>query len=384
MTQAAKIHESLDAYNRAIPFFNYPALFKENEEEFVRIFRDVCGRGAYIMQKDLVEFEAAIAKFLNVKHVIGTSDGTNAIMIGLMAIGVRPGDEVIVSSHTYIATASAAQMLGAKAVPCDIGPDNLMDAASVEKLITAKTKVIIPTHVNGRTCAMDPIMALAKKHNIMVAEDAAQALGSKYKGQCAGTFGRFGTFSFYPAKILGCFGDGGAIITNDDQLATTLRALRDHGRDETGKVVMWGTNARLDNLQAAFLHFNFKSYDEIMARRRAVAAMYTKGLSDIAELRLPVGPDAQAEHYDIYQNYELAAERRDELRVFLKDKGIGSIIQWAGTPVHKFKDLYPVTPSLPATEHFFDRCLMLPMNMTLTDEDVAYVIAAVRSFYGCA
>ncbi|MBU6236156.1 MAG: DegT/DnrJ/EryC1/StrS family aminotransferase, partial [Alphaproteobacteria bacterium] len=335
MQQAAKVHESMDAYNRSIPFFNYPALFKANEEDFVRIFRNVCGRGAYILQKDLTEFEDAIAKFLKVKHVIGTSDGTNAIMIGLMAIGVKPGDEVIVSTHTYIATASAAQMLGAKAVPCDIGPDNLMDPASVEKLITPKTRVILPTHVNGRTCAMDPIMDLAKKHNLMVAEDAAQALGSTYKGKCAGTFGLFGTFSFYPAKVLGCFGDGGAVITNDDELAKTLRALRDHGRDETGRVVMWGTNARLDNLQAAFLNFNFKSYPEIMARRRAIAAAYTKGLKGINGFWIPAGPDEQPDHYDIFQNYEVAAERRDELRAYLKDRGIGTIIQWAGTPVHK-------------------------------------------------
>lgn len=381
---AAKVHESLDAYNRAIPFFNYPALFKQHEEDYVKIFRDVCGRGAYILQKDLTEFEAAIAKFLNVKHVIGTSDGTNAIMIGLMAIGVQPGDEVIVSSHTYIATASAAQMLGAKAVPCDIGPDNLMDAKSVEKLITSKTKVILPTHVNGRTCNMDAIMELAKKHNIMVAEDSAQALGSKFKGKNAGTFGLFGTFSFYPAKILGCFGDGGAVITNDDALGMKLRALRDHGRDETGKVVLWGTNARLDNLQAAFLSYNFKPYPEIMARRRAIAAAYTKGFAGIQELRIPAGPDTDPDHFDVFQNYELAAERRDELRVFLKEKGIGTIIQWAGTPVHKFKDLYPQTPSLPATEHFFERCMMLPMNMSMTDEDVAHVIAAVRAFYGKA
>ncbi|MCB1538064.1 MAG: DegT/DnrJ/EryC1/StrS family aminotransferase [Rhodospirillales bacterium] len=381
---APKVHESLDAYNRKIPFFNYPALFKDHEEDYVRIFRDVCGRGAYILQKDLSEFEAAIAKFLKVKHVIGTADGTNAIMIGLMAIGLKPGDEVIVSSHTYIATASAAQMLGARAVPCDIGPDNLMDPASVERLITERTRVILPTHVNGRTCAMDPIMALAEKHGLMVAEDAAQALGSTYKGRAAGTFGRFGTFSFYPAKILGCFGDGGAVITNDDTLGAALRALRDHGRDETGKVVLWGTNSRLDNLQAAFLHYNFKSYPEIMARRRAIAAMYTQGLSDVAELRLPAGPDSQPDHYDVFQNYELAAENRDALREFLKDKGIGTIIQWAGTPVHQFKDLYPQTPSLPKVDHFFARCMMLPMNMTLSDDDVRHVIAAIRAFYGRA
>jgi len=275
---AAKIHESLDAYQRQIPFFNYPALFKQDEEDFVRIFKDVCGRGAYILQKDLAQFEENLKKFLNVKHVFGTADGTNAIMIGLMACGVGPGDEVIVSSHTYIATASAAQILGAKAVPCDIGPDNLMCPKSAESKITPKTKVIMPTHVNGRTCNMDAIMDVAKRHNLMVTEDAAQALGSKFKGQCAGTFGKFGTFSFYPAKVLGCFGDGGAVITNDDEIAHKLMCLRDHGRDETGMVVMWGTNSRLDNLQAAFLDYKLSTYPQGIQRRRDIARRYNNAV----------------------------------------------------------------------------------------------------------
>lgn len=378
--QPLKVHESLDAYKRQIPFFNYPALFKSDEEAYVRIFKDVCGRGAYILQKDLAQLEENLQKFLNVKHAIGTADGTNAIMIGLMALGVGPGDEIICSSHTYIATASAAKMLGAEVVLCDIGPDNLMDAADVEKRITPKTKVIIPTQVNGRTCDMDALAAVADRHGVMVAEDAAQALGSKYKGRCAGTFGQFGTFSFYPAKVLGCFGDGGAVVTNDDKLAETLRALRDHGRDESGMVVMWGTNARLDNLQAAFLDHKLATFHQDIERRRAIAGMYHAAFKDMPQLTLPPGPDSSPDHFDIYQNYELAADRRDELRVFLKDRGIGSIIQWAGTPVHKF-DKLGFNVSLPATEKFFERCLMLPMNMTLSDEDVAFVIRSVKDFY---
>lgn len=375
-----KVHESLDAYKRQIPFFNYQALFKAQEEDYVRIFKDVCGRGAYILQKDLSQFEDNLKKFLNVKHAFGTSDGTNAIMIGLMALGVGPDDEVICSSHTYIATASAAQILGAVAVPCDIGPDNLLDPKDAEKRITPRTKVIIPTQLNGRTCDMEAIQAMADKHGIMVAEDAAQALGSKFKGRNAGTFGKFGTFSFYPAKVLGCFGDGGAIVTNDDAIAAKLYALRDHGRDEAGNVVMWGTNARLDNLQAAFLDFKLKAYPADMERRRTIARMYNEAFKGMPQLTLPPGPDDDANHYDIYQNYELAADRRDDLRVFLKDKGIGSIMQWAGTPVHKFEKL-GFTVSIPGVEKFFERCLMLPMNVTLTDEDVAYIIASVQEFY---
>lgn len=378
--QPLKVHESLDAYQRQIPFFNYPALFKQHEEDYVRIFKDVCGRGAYILQKDLAQFEENLKKFLNVKYAFGCSDGTNAIMIGLMALGVKPGDEIICSSHTYIATASAGQMLGAIAVPCDIGPDNLMCPKDMEKRITPKTKVIIPTQLNGRCCDMDAIQAIADKHGIMVAEDAAQALGAKYKGKCAGTMGKFGTFSFYPAKVLGCFGDGGAIVTNDDTIGQTLLALRDHGRDETGMVVMWGTNARLDNLQAAFLDFKLKGYPAEMERRRAIARMYNEAFKGMPQLTLPPGPDADPNRYDIYQNYELAADKRDDLRVFLKERGIGSIMQWAGTPVHKFAKL-GFNTSVPGVDKFFERCLMLPMNMTLSDEDVAFIIKSVKDFY---
>jgi dTDP-4-amino-4,6-dideoxygalactose transaminase len=381
MTAASplKVHESLDAYKRQIPFFNYPALFKAHEEDYVRIFRDVGSRGAYILQKDLAQFEENLKKFLNVKHAFGTSDGTNAIMIGFMALGLQPGDEIICSSHTYIATASAAQMLGAKAVPCDIGPDNLMDPLDAERRISSKTKVIIPTQLNGRTCNMDAIQKIADKHGLMVAEDAAQALGSKFKGKNAGTFGKFGTFSFYPAKVLGCFGDGGAIVTNDDEIAKKLYALRDHGRDEEGKVVMWATNARLDNLQAAWLDFKLKTYPQDIERRRQIARLYNDGLKDLKQLTLPEGPDSN-DHYDVYQNYELAADRRDDLRVFLKDKGVGTIMQWAGTPLHKFSALY-APQSIPGVEKFFERCLMLPMNVTLSDDDIQYIIASIKEFY---
>ncbi|NBX65491.1 MAG: DegT/DnrJ/EryC1/StrS family aminotransferase [Proteobacteria bacterium] len=378
--QPLKVHESLDAYKRQIPFFNYPALFKQHEEDYLRIFKDVCGRGAYILQKDLAQFEENLKKFLNVKYAFGCSDGTNAIMIGLMALGVKPGDEIICSSHTYIATASAGQMLGAKAVPCDIGPDNMMCPKDVEKRITPKTKVIMPTQLNGRCCDMDALQAIADKHGILIAEDAAQALGAKYKGKCAGTMGKFGTFSFYPAKVLGCFGDGGAIVTNDDEIGQKLLALRDHGRDETGMVVMWGTNARLDNLQAAFLDFKLKGYPAEMERRRAIARMYNDAFKGMPQLTLPPGPDADPNRYDIYQNYELAADRRDELRVFLKDRGIGSIMQWAGTPVHKFPKL-GFNTSIPGVDKFFERCLMIPMNMTLTDDDVQFIIKSIKEFY---
>lgn len=371
-----------DAYSRKIPFFNYGALFTRFEDDFMRIFQDVGRRGAFIMQKDLEEFEEALKSFLDVKHAFGVADGTNALIIGLKSLGIGPGDEVIVPSHTYIASAASVEIVGAKPVLCDIGDDHLICPKSAESKITDKTKAIMPVNVNGRTCAMDPIFEVAKKHGIMVVEDSAQALGSRYKGQCAGTFGKFGTFSFYPAKVMGCFGDGGAVVTNDDEVAEQLMLWRDHGRNEDGKVVGWGTNSRLDNLQAAFLHHKLKHYHEDMARRREIAQMYQDGLGDLSQLKLPPAPDADPDHYDIYQNYEMAADDRANLQQYLRDNGIGAIQQWAGTMVHQFEALgFEDQQDLPKTEAFSKRALMIPMHMAMSNEDVDYIIAKIRSFY---
>ena len=372
-----------EAYSRKIPFFNYGELFTRFEDDFMRIFQDVGRRGAFIMQKDLVDFEEALKSFLNVKHVFGVADGTNALMIGLLSLGIGAGDEVIVPSHTYIASAASVKMVGATPILCDIGPDNLICPKSAESKITDKTKAIMPVNVNGRCCAMDPLFEVAKKHGVMIVEDSAQALGARYKGQCAGTFGKFGTFSFYPAKVLGCFGDGGAIVTNDDDVAAKLMLWRDHGRNEDGAVVGWGTNSRLDNMQAAFLHHKLKHYHEDMARRREIATMYQNGLGELSQLDLPRGPEADSDHYDIYQNYELAADDRDNLQAALRDAGIGAIQQWAGVMVHQFDALgFEDQQNLPDTTRFSQRALMLPMNMTMTNDDVQYIIDKIKAFYG--
>lgn len=366
---------------KTIPFFPYSQLFTADESELTAVMVDVCRRGAYILQKDCKEFEAALAKFMNVKHAFGLANGTDAIIIGLKAVGIGPGDEVILPSHTYIATAAAVHMVGATPVLAELGADHMLDAADVEKRITPRTKAIMPVQINGRTCDMDALRAVAARHKLMIVEDAAQGLGSKFKGQSAGTFGLFGTISFYPAKLLGCFGDGGAVVTNDDEVAERIALLRDHGRNAEGRVVAWGYNSRLDNLQAAVLNHKMKSFPQEIERRRQVAAMYQAGLGDLRELTLPPAPGADERHHDVYQNYELEADRRDELRVHLEAKGVRTIIQWAGTPVHQFREL-GFTVDLPRTDAFFNRCFMLPMNAAVSDDEVKYIIDAVRAFYG--
>lgn len=367
---------------RAIPFFNYQGAFAADEEAYVAIFRDVLRRGAFIQQRDLAAFEEHLAQYLGVRFALGVGNATDGLGMVLRGAGIAPGDEVIFPSHTMVATAASIAHAGATPVPADCGPDHLIDPASVEHMITSRTRAIMAVQLNGRTAEMDALGAVARRHGLLVVEDAAQGLGSKFKGQFAGTFGLGAAFSFYPAKILGCFGDGGAVVTNDERVAQQVRLLRDHGRDEAGEVSLWGFNSRLDNLHAAILDHQFRNYQAIIDRRRALARLYRATLADVKEVVLPPGPDDDRDHYDVFQNYEIEAERRDALRAFLKEHGVGTLIQWGGKAVHQHARL-GLTTKLPNTERLFQRCLMLPMNLTLADDDVHFITDAVREFYGC-
>jgi dTDP-4-amino-4,6-dideoxygalactose transaminase len=366
-----------------VPFFDYPSLYKRFEADFNRIFTDVCGRGAFILQKELALFENNLAEYLAIEHCIGVADGTNALVLGLMAHDIGAGDEVIISSHTYIATAAAIKMCGATPVFADIDQDFLLCASSAEKHITRKTKAIMPTQLNGMCCNMKQINEVASKHNLFVFEDSAQGLGARFEGKCAGTFGEFGTLSFYPAKVLGCFGDGGAVLTKSDVIARRIQLLRDHGRNDDGIVEDWGTNCRLDNLQAAFLDFRLKTYHEDVSRRRAIAARYVDGLKDLGDCLTLPRFNTDGTFFDVYQNFEFAAEDRSALRDYLKKRGIQTVIQWGGTPVHHFEKLGfgKGKFDLPNTDRFFDRCLMVPIHMALSDDKIDYVIDGIRSFY---
>ncbi|MCL4141584.1 UNVERIFIED_CONTAM: hypothetical protein GTU68_009965 [Idotea baltica] len=281
--------------NRSVPFFNYQKFFTDTEAELTPILTDVCRRGAFILQKDLAEFEETAAKFVGAKYVIGMANATDALHFAVRGAGIGPGDEVIFCSHTMVASPASVHFAGATPVPVECGPDHLIDPAAVEAAITSKTVAIMPTQLNGRTANMDALQAIADKHGLVIIEDSAQAFGSKFKGKCAGTFGIAGCISFYPAKTLGCFGDGGCLITSDDALYEQVMLLRDHGRDHTGEVVMWGLNSRLDNLQAAILNFKMKTYEQDIARRRrgrSPASYVTSNFATSPHRHCPTSPDA--------------------------------------------------------------------------------------------
>jgi dTDP-4-amino-4,6-dideoxygalactose transaminase len=369
----------------ATPFFDWRRLYEEHAAEYDQIFQRVGRAGAFILQRDVEELEERLADVIGVAHVVALSDATNAMTLGLRALGLKPGEEVIISSHTFQATAQSVHWAGGVAIPAETGEDGMMAVDALEALITPRTRVIMPTQVNGRVADMDAIAAIAERHGLLVAEDSAQALGAKYRGRGAGSFGAFGCFSFYPSKLLGCFGDGGALSTNDADLAAKVRSMRNHGANAAKMITedcdIWGTNSRIDNLHAAILNHKLEHYfDADIARRRQIAAAYDAGLADVPGVRRPPPPDAPDDRFDAFQNYEILSDRRDDLKAHLAAHGIGSIVQWSGVPIHRMRGL-GFHQSLPRTDAYFEQCLLLPMNHMLTDTEVDGIIAAVRSFH---
>lgn len=367
-----------------VPFFDFKAVFAEDPDGFTRVFRETLAQGGIILQRAVDDFEAQLAKFVGVRCAVGTSDCTNAMLLGLRASGVTAGDEVICSSHTFLATAQAIHFSGATPVPVEIGPDRMIDPEAVEAAVTGRTRAILVTQLNGRVCDMQHIEAIAARHGLMVCEDSAQSLGASVAGRRAGTFGSFGAFSFYPSKLLGCFGDGGALTTNDEEIADKVFRMRNHGanrqRQIKGDGTLWSTNSRLDNIHAAILSYKLGDFPRTLARRRQIARTYCNAFEGLPDFGRPPGPDEGGVHFDVFQNYEVDCGARDDLREHLQAHGVGTIVQWGGTAVHQMRGL-GFTQHLPRTERFFERCLLLPMNQYMSDGDILRVCTAVRSFY---
>jgi dTDP-4-amino-4,6-dideoxygalactose transaminase len=368
-----------------VPFFDWKSLYAERAEDYRRIIDETASAGGFILQAAVDDFESALAAYLGVRHAIGLSDCTNAMLLGLRASGLMAGDEVIMPGHGFIAAAQSIHFAGGTVVPVELkGDDWLIDPDAVGAAITPYTRAIMAVHVNGRVCDMAAIRAIAEDRGLLVVEDAAQALGATIDGVAAGRFGQWGAFSFYPSKTLGCFGDAGALVTDDDTIAERVRAMRNHGAGPD-KIIpvdcaIWGTNARIDNLHAAILTYKLGWYDETIARRRAIAARYDDAFRGIAELDLPPPPDTDPARFDVFQNYEMCCDRRDKLRVHLTNRGIGTIVQWGGTGIHQFRNL-GLERLLPRTDRFFTRSLLLPMNHLLSDAQVGRVIDGVRGFF---
>lgn len=365
-----------------VPFIDYPLQYQRLEKELVALFKDVLfTRADFIMRGDLEKFEKNMASFVGVKHAIGVNSGTDALNLSLLAAGLHQGDEVITVAHTFVATVAAIIHCGATPVLVDIGSDHNMNVDMVEKAISPRTRAIIPVHLNGRICDMEKLMDIASRHNLLVIEDAAQALGATFDGKQAGSFGLTGCFSFFPAKILGTAGDGGLVTTSDDAIADKIRFLRDNGqRRATGDILYFGFNSRLDNLHAAILDLKLKYVPQWIERRREVAGIYQQGLSNIPGLKLPPPPQTQGHYFDVFQNYVIQTRERDRLVQHLKESGVEVLISWP-KPMHHHKALGLTRFRLPETERVSREVLSLPMNTELNNEQVEYIIEAVRKFY---
>jgi dTDP-4-amino-4,6-dideoxygalactose transaminase len=363
-----------------VPFVNYKIQYQNLKKEIIKEIDRVLRNGDLILRKDVENFEKRLSDFVGTNYAISLNSGTDALFFSLKAAGIKKGDEVITVSHTFVATISVIIHCQAKPVLVDVGEDFLIDPDQIEKAISKKTKAIIPVHLNGRICQMDRIMEIAKKYHLIVIEDAAQALGAKYKGKMAGSFGLTGCFSFYPAKILGALGDAGAVVTNNRKIAEEIRLLRDHGQKTKTRIVRYGFNSRLDNLQAAILNLKFKYLKKWIKRRREIAKIYDQGLREIPEVIRPPAPDSDKIHFDVYQNYVIRAEKRDELREFLTKKGVETLIK-DPIPNHWQKGLGLEKFKLPNTERFAKEIISLPIYPELKNWQVEYVIDCIKRFY---
>ncbi|KPJ56996.1 hypothetical protein AMJ49_03065 [Parcubacteria bacterium DG_74_2] len=363
-----------------VPFINYSLHYQNLKKEFQKTIHRVLLKGDLILRKDVEEFEKKLANFLGAKYAVGVNSGTDALIFSLRAAEIGPDDEVITVSHTFIASIAAIYHVRAKPILIDIKEDFLMNIEELEEVITKKTKAILPVHLNGRVCQMDKILKIARKYNLFIIEDAAQALGAEFKGKKAGSFGQTGCFSFYPAKILGGYGDGGAVVTNDRKIFEKIRLLRDHGQKTKTKIVLFGYNSRLDNLQAAILNVKFEYLKKWIKRRREIAKIYIEGLIDFPEIILPPAPDSDLSHFDIYQNYVIRAEKRNKLREFLTKKGVETLVK-DPIPNHLQDGLGLEKFHLPNTEKFAKEIISLPIYPELKNWQLKYVIDCIHKFY---
>ena len=366
-----------------VSFVNYQVSFRNLKREINKAVQGVLSRGDLILRKDVEDFEKKLANFIGVKHAIGLNSGTDALFLSLKAAGIGQGDEVITVSHTFVASIATIAQAGATPILVDVKEDFTMDENKIEAAISSKTKAIIPVHLNGRMCNMDKIMEIAEKHNLIVIEDAAQSLGAIFNGKRAGSIGLTGCFSFYPAKILGCAGDSGALTTNDEKIAEEIRLLRDHGQKTKREIICFGWNSRLDNLQAAILNVKFRYLTKWLKNRRIIAQVYNKNLAGIKEIKLPEPPDSDKRYFDVYQNYVLRAEKRDELFEFLKKKRVETLIK-DPIPNHWQKGLGLEHFKLPVSERLAEEVISLPMYPELTRDQQKYVIKCVKEFYEAA
>lgn len=363
-----------------VPFVDLKQRYQEEKSELLSAVERVLESGQFIFGPDVEELERRVAVVTGARHCVSLNSGTDALMIGLMAAGIAKGDEVITTPITFVATSAAIAHIGAIPVYADVGDDQNIDPAEIEKKLTSRTKAIMPVHWTGRIADMDAILSIASRYGLKVIEDSAQSMGAYWRGKHGGTFGIAGAISCHPLKNFNALGDGGLLLTDDDAVANKARLYRNHGLERRDHCVEWGVNSRLDALHAAILLLRLDRLESVIERRRRNVELYRK-LIAAPQCRLP---QCKPHEQNSFVMFITQSDDRDRLQSYLRDRGIESLVYY-GTPVH----LHPAAARLgykrgdfPVAERQADLVLALPHHQHLTEEQIAYVANAVNSFYG--
>jgi len=370
-----------------IPMLDLKGQYKKIKSEVDSSIQQVIDSGIFINGKEVSDFEKNLSEFLSSKYVVACANGTDALQIAMMALELKPGDEVIVPSFTYAATAEVVGLLGLVPVLVDVDPRSFnIKVEDIEKSITPKTKAIVPVHLFGQISDMEKIMEIAGKHGLYVVEDNAQALGATYtygdgSKKYAGTIGHIGCTSFFPTKNLGCYGDGGALFTQDKALAEKIRMVTDHGQKVKYYHDIIGCNSRLDTIQAAVLNIKLRHLNEYSAARYKAAQKYRELLSDLDEIILPLESEFSTH---VYHQFTIRVSKgRDELKQYLFDKGIASMIYYPLALNHQkaFSSISKIKVSLENAERVAGEVLSLPMHTELNESDQVVICNAIRDFF---
>jgi dTDP-4-amino-4,6-dideoxygalactose transaminase len=361
-----------------IPYVDMGAQTKSLKKDLLAAIEEVLDHGNFILGKEVQSFEEMFASYCGVRFAVGVNSGTDALFLSLKALGIGQGDEVITAPNSFIATASVIIAAGAKPVFVDVRNDCNINPDLIKQAITPRTRAIIPVHLTGRPADMDPILEIAGKYKIQVIEDAAQAVGAKYRDKKVGALGDIGCFSLHPLKTLNACGDGGIITTDNEKIFEELRCLRNFGLVNRDETAVWGYNSRLDSLQAAILLVKLKWLDEWNTKRRQNAKVYATKLNGIVDIQVE-----QPYEFCVYHTYVIQAEKRSELQDYLQNSGIGTRIHYP-IPIHlqpAARELGYQKGDFPVCEEQSQRILSLPIHQGMKEEHVHYVADNIISFY---
>ncbi|MBI3506697.1 MAG: DegT/DnrJ/EryC1/StrS family aminotransferase [Proteobacteria bacterium] len=363
-----------------VPFIDLKQRYLEEREELLACVDRVLAKGHLVLTQEVAEFEEKVQAFVGIKHCVGLNSGTDALMIGLWAMGIGKGDEVITPALSFVASTASIAHIGATPVYADVREDLNVDPADIERRITPRTKAIMPVHWTGRIAEMDAIMDIARRHNLQVIEDAAQTMGAYSKGKHGGTWGRVAAISAHPLKNLNAIGDGGMLLTNDDEIAQKSHLYRSHGLRSRDDCVMYGVNSRLDSVNAEVLKFRLDRLKGIVDRRRKNVDLYRKYVKQ-GPIRLP--DEAPGEHGS-YVMFISQADGRDELKAYLAERGVETLVYYGkALHLHEAAQRYGYKRGdMPVAERCADRVLALPHHQHLTEAQIAYASEQINKFYG--